>query len=76
MNLFKKAIKQMLEDNEFEKIINYSCSKEREHAEKFYELAKQYEKIPAICLITNCKSYMVLQDIVCYMSMLEKKGQQ
>ena len=75
MNYLKLAIKKMLEDGEFEKIIkNAPNSQERKRAKNYYEFVKvvfsNCENVSSIILTMECKSYFVWQDIMSYISLI------
>lgn len=67
---FKEAIKEMLEKDEFEKIIYNSKGKDKKAAKEFYNLIKDnpdLDKIPGITLMCACHSRSVLIDAICFM---------
>ena len=69
---FKEALKQMIVDGEFEKIIKTSKGKDRKSAKEFYGLIKDnndIDKIPGITLLVAIYSPSVLRDIITYMEM-------
>ncbi len=66
---FKQALKEMLKDGEFPKIIANSKGKDKREAKKFYAIIKdanldEYAMIP---MIMGLKSVSVFQDVVFYM---------
>ena len=70
--MLKKALKKMLKDGEFEKIIKQCKWGEKKKAKQFYEAIKDFDdkdfdRVPEIVFIQACKSYTVWQDIYCYM---------
>ena len=70
MENFKKALKKMIEDGEFEKIIKNSTGKDRKSAKEFYSLIKDnpdYDKIPGITLLVAIYSPSVLRTVILYM---------
>lgn len=75
MGHFKVAIKKMIVDGEFEKLINYAPTFREKLAVKKYKTRLErwensfggLEGIPVIMLIKSCKSYTVLQTAVMYM---------
>ena len=69
---FKEALKQMIVDGEFEKIIKTSTGKDRKSAKEFYGLIKDnpdIDKIPGITLLVAIHSPSVLRDIITYIEM-------
>lgn len=69
---FKEALKQMIADGEFEKIIKTSTGKDRKSAKEFYGLIKDnsdIDKIPGITLLLAIYSPSVLRDVITYMEM-------
>jgi hypothetical protein len=74
MKTFKEALKIMVKDGEFEKMINFSKGKEKSKIKEFYNAIKDFDdevfdKMPEIVLIKACKSYFIWQDAYCYMRM-------
>lgn len=81
MKTFKEAIKTMLKDGEFEKMINYSKGKEKSKIKEFYNAIKDFndkdfDKVPELVLIQACKSYFIWQNAYCYMRMDNYEGQE
>lgn len=79
-DLFKKAIKIMLENKEFDKLLAYDCNKkEKEKIILDYETVKgiaskmEIDDFPFIPLLMGLRSYIVFADIVSYMALLEDK---
>lgn len=77
MKGIKEALKLMLKDNEFDKIIKNAKGKDKKKAKDFYEAIKnfseeEFEKVPAIIFVQACKSYNVWQDIYCYLELVNK----
>lgn len=75
--MIKSALKQMLQDKEFEKIIKHSRGRDKQNAKLFYESIKDFEdedfeKVPEIIFITACKSYNVWQDLYFYIKNILK----
>jgi hypothetical protein len=69
---FKDAIKQMIKDGEFEKVIAHSKGRDRKSAKEFYSLVKDnpdIDNIPAITLLIAIHSPSVLRDAITYMEM-------
>lgn len=69
--MIKNALKEMLKDKEFERIIKRARGRDKESAKDFYDAIKdlseeEIDKIPAIVFINACKSWNVWQDIYCY----------
>lgn len=80
MPTIKDALKMMLADGEFRKVIENARGRDRENAKKFYEAIKDFndedfEKVPEIAFIQACKSWNVWQDIYCYLVLLNKAEQ-
>ena len=76
--MLKSALKLMLEDKEFEKIIKHSKGRDKQNAKLFYEAIKDFDeedfnKVPEVVIITACKSWNVWQDIYCYISKLNQE---
>ena len=76
----KDALKSMLENNEFEKIIKKAKGRERQNAKEFYGAIKDFseedfEKVPPIVFIKACKSWTVWQDIYCFLELLNNAEQ-
>ena len=79
MKTFKEAIKTMLKDDEFEKMINYSKGKEKSKIKEFYNAIKdftdeEFKKVPELVFIQACKSYFIWQNAYCYMRMDKYEG--
>ena len=72
---FKEAIKKMIEDGEFEKIIKYESGKEKKLAKKYYEdiQAVGVDKIPFVALLHECKSVSVLKNAIIFMMFGEER---
>ena len=66
---FKKALKKMLEDGEFPKIIANSKGKDKREAKKFYKIIKDVDldKCAMIPMIMGLNSVSVFRDAVFYM---------
>jgi hypothetical protein len=67
---FKKAILRMVEEGEFERIINYAKGKDKKRAIEFYNFIKTpgiLATTPTIALLQIIESQSVLKDIICYM---------
>ena len=80
MPTIKDALKMMLADGEFKRVIENARGRDRENAKKFYEAIKDFNdedfgKVPAIVFIQACKSWNVWQDIYCYLELLNKAEQ-
>lgn len=79
--LFKKAIKYMLDNGEFEKLLDCAKSRaERKRIEIDYKSFKcideeggGIEKFPAIPILIATNSVEVLRDAIAFMAMLEVK---
>lgn len=74
--LFKNAIRKMIELGEFEKIIKNTKGDERNKADGDYEFLRNItfyknNQISFIQLLHEIQSVEVLKDIVCFMSSLE-----
>ena len=74
MKTFKEALKVMIKDGEFEKMINCSKGKEKSKIKEFYNAIKDFDdkeldKMPEILLIQACKAYSIWQNTYCYMRM-------
>ena len=72
---FKQALKTMLAENEFEKIIKNSKGKDRASAKEFFDLIKDnedFDKIPGIALLCAIHSPSVLRDVITFMEMDDK----
>lgn len=70
----KKALQKMLKNKEFDKLIQTSKGKEKMKIKEFYEAIKEFdeqdfEKIPEMVFIQACRSYILWQDIYCYMKL-------
>lgn len=68
----KDAIKEMIKDGEFEKIIKTSKGKDKKEAKEFYSLIKDnpdLDKIPGITLLLSIYSVSVLREIIAYMEL-------
>lgn len=81
MKGIKEALKLMLKDNEFDKIIKNAKGKDKKKARDFYEAIKdfseeEFEKVPAIVFVQACKSYNVWQDIYCYLELVNEYEEQ
>lgn len=81
MKGIKEALKLMLKDNEFDKIIKNTKGKDKAKAKDFYEAIKdfseeEFEKVPAIVFVQACKSYNVWQDIYCYLELVNEYEEQ
>lgn len=81
MKGIKEALKLMLKDNEFDKIIKNAKGKDKKKAKDFYEAIKdfseeEFEKVPAIVFVQACKSYNVWQDIYCYLEFVNEYEEQ
>lgn len=72
---FKEALKQMIVDEEFEKIIKTTKGKDRRQAKEFYEVIKNVniDTIPGIAILCSIYSPTVLRDVIAYMEMDVKK---
>ncbi len=80
MPTIKDALKMMLADGEFKKVIKNAKGREKQNAKEFYEAIKDFndedfEKVPAIVFIQACKSWNVWQDIYCYLELLNNAEQ-
>lgn len=76
MTKLKETLKTMLKDGEFEKLIKSSKKQEKLNIKKIYSAIKDFEdkdwdKIPEMLLIQAINSYILWQDIYCYMVMLD-----
>ena len=78
--LFKKALKLMLEEGEFPKLIAHAKNKTEKSriAEDFDMISSLAERMdiedfPIIPLFTNINSVETFRDIISYMLMLENK---
>lgn len=75
----KDALKQMLMDGEFKKLLkNAKGRKEKEAIKQYYEAikdfsAEDFEKVPTIVFIQACKSWNIWADIYCYMEMISNE---
>lgn len=79
-DLYKKALKSMLVNGEFERLIEYAKTKQEKcriaaDCTMLNDAARNcdIEDIPFIPLIQNIKSVMVLQDVISMMAVLEDK---
>lgn len=73
---FKEAIKYMIENKEFEKIIKNSKGKDKKSAKEIYSLLKDnkdYDLIPSIVLLSSIHSVSVLRDAIVIMDMPSPK---
>lgn len=80
MVTMKDALKLMLKENEFEKIIKAAKGREKSNAKEFYDAIKdfgdeEFNKVPEIVFIKACKSWNVWQDIYVFMEFLEHDKQ-
>ena len=80
MKTFKEALKTMLKDGEFEKMINCSKGKEKSKIKEFFNAIKDmededFDKVPEIVFIQACKSHFIWQNAYCYMRMDKYEGE-
>lgn len=72
----KEALKRMLKDGEFEKLIKTIRGNEKSKIKEFYDAIKDFtdedfDKIPEMMFIQACMSYILWQDIYCYMKLIK-----
>ena len=76
MNL-KQAIKDMLKDGEFPKLIKLAKGRDKTNAKLFYDSIKDFndkdfDKVPEIVILKACKSWTLWQEIYLYLKMQEQ----
>ena len=81
MPTIKDALKMMLADGEFKKIIKNAKGREKQNAKNFYDAIKDFTdedfaKVPTLVFIQACKSWNVWQEIYCYMEMIDNYEKQ
>lgn len=67
---FKETINAMLENGEFEKIIQNTKGRDKKAAQEFYGLVKDnkdLKSIPSLTLILAIRSETVLKTVICIM---------
>ena len=78
--MLKEAIKRMLKDGEFDKVIKHAKGRDKQNAKDFYDAVKDlddehFEKVPEIVFIQACKSWNVWQDLYIYMELIVNEKQ-
>lgn len=70
----REAIKQMLNDGEFPRIISRAKGQDKVKAKEFYEAIKEVnvDDIAIIPLIFAIRSVSVYQNVICYMETMEE----
>jgi len=77
----KDAVKNMLLQNEFPKIIKHAKGRDKENAKEFYNAVndltdEQFEKIPPIVFINACRSWNVWADIYCFLEFMNRENEE
>ena len=78
-DLFKQALKLMLEEDDFPKIINTATGIDKKYAKQDFDDIKEVasvcniEEMPFIALLKDIKSPSVLKEIIAYMGVIENR---